>query len=171
MGFLEKSGTKLTCGAIISKKLWPSRWTWLKVRAKVKKMADLTKLKPLERQILLIVGPSSVVWRFDDLSQELINHGIKSLSDPVDFIDYFDKRPTLFTVVNNHVWSKVAPRKMPTSPPSKQIQNVPSHEKSTLNSNFTHKTEVTESEKGISDNIKTVDNHSQNDAQMEKIGL
>ena len=126
-------------------------------------MADLTKLKPLERQILLIVGPSSVVWRFDDLSQELLNHGIKTLTDPVDLIDYFDKRPTLFTVVNNHVWSKVAPRKMPTSPPAKQTQNTVPSEKPTQNSSFSVKTEVRESEKGTSD-IKNskFDSNSQN---------
>lgn len=85
-------------------------------------MADLTKLKALDRQILLVVGPSSVVWRLDDLSTELVKNGIKSLTDPVDLIDYFEKRPALFTVVNNHVWSKIAPRKMPSAPKN-HLQN------------------------------------------------
>jgi len=85
-------------------------------------MADLTKLKAQDRQILLVVGPSSVVWRLDDLSTELVKNGIKSLTDPVDLIDYFEKRPALFTVVNNHVWSKIAPRKMPSAPKN-HLQN------------------------------------------------
>ena len=43
-------------------------------------MADLTRLKAQDRQILLVVGPSSVVWRLDDLSTELVKNGIKSLT-------------------------------------------------------------------------------------------
>jgi len=95
-------------------------------------MADLTKLKPQERQILLIVGPSSVVWRLDDLSKELLDHGIRSLIDPVDLIDYFDKRPTLFTVVNNHVWSKVAPRKMPQNQVPQKLVKIPDEKENTI---------------------------------------
>ena len=106
----------------------PSRSAAQGLWAKNINMADLTKLKPQERQILLIVGPSSVVWRLDDLSKELLDHGIRSLIDPVDLIDYFDKRPTLFTVVNNHVWSKIAPRKMPQNQVPQKLVKIPEKE-------------------------------------------
>ena len=110
----------------------PSRSAAQGLWAKNINMADLTKLKPQERQILLIVGPSSVVWRLDDLSKELLDHGIRSLIDPVDLIDYFDKRPTLFTVVNNHVWSKIAPRKMPQNQVPQKLVKIPDEKENTI---------------------------------------
>ena len=118
-------------------------------------MADLTKLKAQDRQILLVVGPSSVVWRLDDLSQELVNHGINSLSNPADLIDYFDKRPNLFTLVNNHVWSKVAPRKMPSAPKNSK-QNTVSVPPPTDKSQTTSEPIVKESSKdNVTNNVKT----------------
>ena len=57
-----------------------------------------------------------------NVEQKGIFWKLSTFTDPVDLIDYFEKRPALFTVVNNHVWSKIAPRKMPSAPKN-HLQN------------------------------------------------
>ena len=81
-------------------------------------MANVSNLSSLDRQILCIVGPSSVVWNETDLMEELVKLDIRVLEDPVEFRSYFVKRPALFTITNTHVWSKVAPKQMPKMPSS-----------------------------------------------------
>ena len=67
----------------------------------------MEELSKLERGVLTVMGPNHVVWNVGELSRKLVDNGIRDVMDLPKLRNFLSKRPALFTLMGNHVWSKL----------------------------------------------------------------
>ena len=67
----------------------------------------MNELSKLEKGVLTVMGPNHVVWNVGELSRKLVDNGIRDVMDLPKLKNFLSKRPALFTVMDNHVWSKL----------------------------------------------------------------
>lgn len=61
----------------------------------------------MEKAVLTVMGPNHVVWNVGELSRKLVDNGIRDVMDLPKLKNFLSKRPALFTLMGNHVWSKL----------------------------------------------------------------